>query len=161
MTRCELSLGNGRYVRVNEWKGELRVDLREWRDDKPTKKGISLTLMRWKNLVDQLEFVDKVLENREAFELHLGGNVNLTVQEGNVCVDIRQYWKPETEVVPTKKGLCLRPFEYKRLKELIPEIGKALPELDVVVPCALRSDHMHQLVAAQCPECNPNDFVKW
>ena len=45
MSRCKLDLGNNRYVQVVKWKGELRVDLREWNDDKPTKKGISLTLM--------------------------------------------------------------------------------------------------------------------
>ena len=27
-----------RYIEVTEWKGELRVDLREWKADKPTKK---------------------------------------------------------------------------------------------------------------------------
>jgi hypothetical protein len=57
--RCKFSIGNQRYVQVNEWKGELRVGIREWQNDKPTKKGISLTLMRWKNLVDQLEYVDR------------------------------------------------------------------------------------------------------
>ena len=41
MSRCRMSLGNDRYVEVKEWKGEVRVDLREWKDDKPTKKGIS------------------------------------------------------------------------------------------------------------------------
>ena len=49
MIREKFSLGNERYVQVNEWRGELRVDIRELKDDKPTKKGISLTLMRWKN----------------------------------------------------------------------------------------------------------------
>ena len=41
MSRCRMSLGNDRYVEVKEWKGEVRVDLRECKDDKPTKKGIS------------------------------------------------------------------------------------------------------------------------
>ena len=36
--RCKLSLGNGRYVQVTEWKGELRVDIREWDKDLPTKR---------------------------------------------------------------------------------------------------------------------------
>ena len=44
MSRCRMSLGNDRYVEVKEWKDELRVDLRERKDDKPTKKGISLTI---------------------------------------------------------------------------------------------------------------------
>ncbi|XP_060569261.1 uncharacterized protein LOC132727709 [Ruditapes philippinarum] len=159
--RCKYSLGNERYVQVNEWKGELRVDLREWQGDKPTKKGISLTLMRWKNVVDAVEFVDQSLGNKQVYNAHLGGNVYMSIKAGCVCVDIRQYWKPKDDVVPTKKGLCLRPAEYVKLKEVIPDIGKNLPELDSVVPCYLQSDHMNQMGALQCSECNPNDFMNW
>ena len=57
--------------------------------------------------------------------------------------------------------ICLRPSEYDRLKELLPEIGNVLPELGAVVPCFLQSDHMHQLGALQCSECNPNDYNNW
>ena len=156
MSRCTLSLGNDRYVQVTEWKGELRVDLREWIDDKPTKKGISLTLMRWKNWVNYVEHVDRALEDKEAYRGHLGGNVYCTSGEGSKCVDLRQYWKPEETVVPTKKGLCLRPLEYDVLKQLIPEIINTLPELNAVIPCYLQSDHMNQEEALQCTECTPN-----
>ena len=76
-------------------------------------------------------------------------------------MDIRQYWKPQEEVVPTKEGLCMRPLEYNAVKELVPEIGRALLELDGVVPCYVQSDHMNQLGALQCPECNPNDHENW
>ena len=73
-------------------------------------------------------------------------------------MDISQYWKPQEEVVPTKKGLCLRPLEFIAVKELVPEIGRALPELDGVVPCNMQSNHMNQLVALQCLEyCNLNE----
>ena len=47
-------LGNQRCVNVCECKGEKRVDLRGWDGKKPTKKGISLPLIRWKCLVDCL-----------------------------------------------------------------------------------------------------------
>lgn len=159
--RCKLTLGNNRYVQVCEWKGELRVDIREWNENKATKKGISLTLMRYKNLVDLLEFADQAIQGKEFYKRHLGGNVYVSIEEGSVCVDIRQYWKPEEVLVPTKKGLCLRPAEYTRLKELLPEIGQTLPELDAVVPCFLQSDHMNQIGFLQCSECNPNDFQNW
>ena len=155
------SLGNGRTVEVIEWKGERRVDLMEWRDELPTTKGISLTLMRWKNWTDYIEYVDQALAEKKAYQSHLGGNVYCTVNEGSTCVDIRQYWKPEEALVPTKKGLCLRPLEYQRLKDLLPEIGQNLPELDTVVPCYLQSDHMNQLGMLQCSECNPNDCMNW
>ena len=37
MSRGRFSLRNDRFIGVTEWKGELRVDLREWKDDKPRK----------------------------------------------------------------------------------------------------------------------------
>jgi hypothetical protein len=161
MSRCKLELGNGRYVEVKEWKDELRVDLREWKEGIPTKKGMSMTLMRWKNWIDYIEYLNEAWMDKKAYSSHLGGNVYCTIAEGSKCVDLRQYWKPEETVVPSKKGLCLRPGEYNALKELIPEINKTLPELDAVVPCYLQSDHMNQKGALQCPECNPNDFMNW
>ena len=41
------------------------------------------------------------------------------------------------------------------------EIGRALSELDGVVPCYVQSDHMNQLGALRCLECNPNDYQNW
>lgn len=159
MSRFQGELGNERLVKVVTYKGEHRIDLREWKEGKPTKKGISITPMRWKNFVNYLDYVDHALSENETYSSHLGGNVYCSVEEGSV--DIRQYWKPEEELVPTKKGLRLRPLEYARLKGFISDIGKALPELDAVVPCYLQSDHMNQIGALQCSECNPNDFINW
>ena len=161
MSRCRFSLGNDSFIEVTEWKGELRVDLREWKDDKATKKGISLTLMRWKNWVDYLEYADQARTEKQNYMSHLGGNVYCTITEGSACMDIRQYWKRQEEVIPTKKGLYLRPLEYIAVKELLTEIGRALPELDGVVPCYMQSDHMNQLGALRCSECNPNDYQNW
>ena len=154
-------LGNQRYVNVCKWKGEKRVDLREWDGNKPTKKGISLPLIHWKCLVDCLIDVDDAIKSGEGYRNHLGGNVFCTVKERNPCVDIRQHWKPKNDVVPCKKGLCLRPSEYEALKNRVPDIIQTLPELDSMVLCMFREDHMNQLGALQCPECNPNDFVNW
>ena len=157
--RCKYHIGNEKFVTVKEWKGELRVDLREWMGVRPTKKGISLTLMRWKILVGMLEYIDEALTEKTTYNRHLGGNVHCTVENG--YVSIRQYWKPEEDVVPTRKGLNLRLFEYEKLKNVISDIGQALPELDSVVPCYDQSDHMNQLGAMMCSECNPDDFMNW
>ena len=32
------ALGNQRFAKNSEWKGDKRVDLRQWADDKPTKR---------------------------------------------------------------------------------------------------------------------------
>ena len=61
----QISLGNDRYIEVTECKSELPVDLREWKDDKPTKKGISLTLMQWKNWVDYLKYADQARTEKQ------------------------------------------------------------------------------------------------
>ena len=126
--RCKIPLGNDRYLQISEWKGELRVDLREWQNDYPTKKGISLNTMQFKDLSRGLsEVIDPVLKNEKGENkgathderYHLGGGVYVTLTKNNPCVDIRQYWKPpnQNDTVPTKKGLTLRPLEYATLRQ--------------------------------------------
>ena len=53
------------------------------------------------------------------------GKFIVTITKGSTYIDIRRYWKPKEEVVPRKKGLCLRSLEYSAIKELVPEIGRA------------------------------------
>ena len=124
-------------------------------------KRNQLNLVGWKNWVDSLEHADQARAEKKNYMGHLGENVYCTVTEGSSCMNIRQFWKPKDELVPTKKGLCLRPIEYSTLKEFVPKIGTTLSELDRVVPCYMQSDHMNQLGALQCSECNPNDFANW
>ena len=77
--RCNIELGNDRFVQAFEWKDEIHIDVREWeiKDGKqvPTKKGISLPLQRWKMLVDSLEFLDQALDEKRDYATHLGRNV--------------------------------------------------------------------------------------
>ena len=62
--------------------------------------------------------MDRGLNNKTSYEYHIDGNVYCVIAENGVCVDIRQYWNPGDQVVSTTKGICLRPSEYVRLKEL-------------------------------------------
>lgn len=113
-------------------ENEPRLDLREWEmRDKlvPTKKGISLRLHQIKVLSDRMEFIEEALRQNEEKKFHLGTNVFVSLRKDNPCVDIRQYWKPpkHNDVVPTKRGLCLRPVEYNHLKTSWEDILKNLP----------------------------------
>jgi hypothetical protein len=145
--RCKLDLGNKRFVRACEWKCEIRIDIREYQNGFPTKKGISLPMGRWKIWAESTENIDEALSKGSAYCLHLGGNIYCKVAENNVCVDIRQYWSPPDQdgIVPTKKAICLRPAEYIKLKEVMSIIGASIPELNAIVPCYLQSAHMNQL----------------
>lgn len=109
---------------------------------------------------DQKELQFKAAKNGSH---HLGANVFVSARQDNPCVDIRQYWKPSnyTTIVPTKRGLCLRPTEFKALQSYISDIEKLLPELKDVIPCYMRDDHFNQLGMMSCKNCNPNEFYKW
>lgn len=160
-------LQNGRYVKVSEWKKEPRVDFRQYElcngQEIPTKKGISLKMIQLKNLLSVMDSVQETLSKNEAQSWHLGYNAYIQVRENNPCVDIRQYWKPneESDIVPTRKGLCFRPFEFNALKDLLPDIENCLPELKDVECCSERVDHQNQQGMLQCNICNPNDFQNW
>lgn len=45
--QCNIEIGNSRYVQTTEWKGEARIDIREWelREGRkfPTKKGMDIS----------------------------------------------------------------------------------------------------------------------
>ena len=70
--------------------------------------------------MDYLEYADQARTEKQNYKSHLEGNVYCTITKGSACMDIRQYLKPQEEVVPTKKGLCLRPLEYIAVIELVP-----------------------------------------
>ena len=55
-----------------------------------------------KNLVDQLEYVDKYLQTKVTHGYHISEN---------------SFWVDKKKVMPTRKGMCLSLQEYSRLKE--------------------------------------------
>ena len=102
--RCNIELGNNRFVQAIEWKDKIRIDVREWeiQNDKrvPTKKGISLPLHRWKLLANNMDFVDQALDEKREYATHLERNVYATINASGICVDRIQHWLPQhqTEV---------------------------------------------------------------
>lgn len=106
---CKLALGNDRFVEVFSTKdNEKRVDLSEWKNDwYATKKGISLNQNLFKTFSLALDMIDTALSKKEELNYHIGSNVFCMIQQGNPCVNIRQYWRPpgKETLVPTKRGL--------------------------------------------------------
>lgn len=81
----------------------------------------------FKTFVLSLDMIDEVLNKKEELYFHMGSYIACVIQKDNQCVDIRQYWRPpnEEKLVPTKKGQCRRPQEYKALKSHIVDIRKS------------------------------------
>jgi hypothetical protein len=160
--RWKLELGNERFVCVCVWTEDVRVDVREYQHYNchaptfPMKKGVSLPMGQWTILVDSTDSIDEAIDHGRAYIRHLGGNVYCKVAEHGVCIDIRQYWKPlgQDDVDPIKRGKSLRPEDYTTLKDIKPEIGVVIPELNGVVPCYIH--HHNQGGLLRCAKCNPN-----
>ena len=55
--------------------------------------------MRWNDWVNQLEMAGKALHEKKSYGNHIGGKVYCTIAENRVCVDTRQYRKPEKQQV--------------------------------------------------------------
>lgn len=161
--QCNIEIGNYRYVQTTEWKGEARIDIREWelREGRkfPTKKGISLPLMRWKLLVESFDELDKALQDKTKYSSHIGGNVFVSARSDSVCIDIRQFWIPpnKTDLVPCRKGICLRPDEYSKLKDTATVMNEFQPLLNTCIPCIY--EHQNQIAMFECAECTPNDIA--
>lgn len=117
----------------------------------------------FKTFVLSLDMIDEVLNKKEELYFHMGSYIACVIQKDNQCVDIRQYRRPpnEEKLVPTKKGQCRRPQEYKALKSHIVEIEKAVPGLESLIPCYMRDDHLNQSGMLQCSTCNLLEFEKW
>ncbi|RSH82738.1 uncharacterized protein EHS24_007732 [Apiotrichum porosum] len=66
-----LSLGNMRRLTVSDFKGEMRIDIREFYADKdsgeekPGKKGISLSAAQWDMLKTNIHLVDKMVKDKK------------------------------------------------------------------------------------------------
>lgn len=106
-----------------------------------------------------IEGVDTSRQNRHSFKSHLGVNMYCTVDEDSVCVIIRQFWKStgENEVVPTRKGLTIRPSEYHIFRLTLEKMEDFVSELLQTIPCVLTHENQEGMI--QCSQCNPNGFL--
>jgi hypothetical protein len=164
--RMEHSLSRNVKVKVSQWQGEIRVDIRKYQDEGwPTKKGVSLTLARYKMLIDKhYENILNALERCQAGQLlekikfHLGGGfyASVTPGTGYCSVDIRKYFRLDSvgDMLPTKKGVFLSVGMLKNLKQFVhPRILACTPEYLETTPCC--DLHPIEFESALCQECNP------
>jgi len=111
-------------------------------------------------LVSEINDLVKALDDNKKnvdFRRHIGSGRYVSVTSGILCVDFRKFFCPAgtDEIKPTRSGVALSLHEWWKFVEIIKSIDDAHPALATAVPCYTGDDHLNQLSALQCPECNP------
>lgn len=107
------STGNPVYVSVSEFRGQMRLDVREYYDtvigdQAPSKKGVNLPLADGLSLVSAIEEVING-RNRVDVDADLRNPVKVTASEyrGKKLLDVRHYYDAGGVWKPTKKGISV------------------------------------------------------
>ena len=160
--RFQRDLSENKRVTVDTWNGEVRIDIRNWEANFkfPNKKGLSLTLPRWKTLLSYVDDLTESLNDEQLnhkVQYHLGGGQFATVDPQSFRLDLRQYFVPSEsrEIHPTRKGIRLSVAEWNNLVSCVAEIRAVIPELESTQMCNEKADHYFHLETLKCRECNP------
>ena len=162
--KCSFDLGDNKILRVVEWDGGLRVDLRQWlptltEEKRPSRRGVSFPLERYAMLRTMKDDIStalkRVKDGADELEekMHLGANVYATVDSPYACVNIRQWYKKEVDgdLLPGK-GLSLTANQRNNYLKYDPLLDNYAPALASVVPCLFGEDHQNQEGWLMCPE---------
>lgn len=159
----DLTDGNGNGVqkifKISTFKDEIRFDIREWKDGRPTKRGISMKTLRFVAFMQHVEAIGKalkkVMENKVVDErVHIGGPLYASIKDPYWNIDIREFFIDDGVRRPTRRGIKLKRLEWIKLENAIKDIEKVVPETADMSPCYLSDDHQNQFGWMTCRECN-------
>jgi len=112
-------------------------------------------------LVSEINDLVKALDGNKKnvdFRRHIGGGRYESVTSGILYVDFRKFFcsSGTDEIKPKQSGVAPRVHEWWKFVEIIKFIDDTYPALSTTLPCYTGDgDHLNQLGALQCPECNP------
>ena len=154
-------IGQNRFVVIKNHKDSPTVSLVE----NGTTKSAEFPFARWECLTRvYVPLIEEAVKQLEAgldvsYRQHIGGKWYVSVTKGYACVDFREfYWHPLIGEKPTKRGIALRLYEWKKLVEILSEIQKQNPALGKTPTCWDLLDHNDPEVMKNCAECNPFQF---
>lgn len=125
------SISTDRFVTLENWKGTDTIDIREYYqangEQRPGKKGITLSLPQVRVLEAQLDAVSEALSKQdESFSLQLSAKRQVTVSvfKGVAMVNIREYYEKDGALLPTKKGISLPSDQWSSCKTALAKLAK-------------------------------------
>ncbi len=132
--QCNLfDLGHGLRVEACVYKGENRIDIRQWDEEtqKRTTRGISITTEQWLELLkmtDQLNVdMQRVKGGKDICKAYeLPGSVYATIQSPYRVYHIRKWYRDaNNELKPGRQGITLREPEWQHLHDLKDQLAYA------------------------------------
>jgi len=161
----------GRFLIYSHFADREWVHIREYvtlrEKTYPTKKGVCLTPSRLKSLTNKLDEIDEQLKQASSsasykveqslYKSHLGAGIYASVGSEFKGVDLRRYWVPEEQMlpIPTRNGIFLSLAQWNSLKQKIPKLLAAHPELNSAEECF----HANQMGYIDCKECMPFGWI--
>lgn len=166
-------LSGGIWVQAHYVRGQALVDIRRWVGNKEgtvvaTKKGVSLTLVRWVRLMAQEKKINCLLQDVKDGtvldqRLHISGPVMISLCSPFWTLNLREYYKnmQSGEIMPTGRGVVINHFEWESLMLHANEIKEKMSEIVDTEPCYIGEDHYNQEGLLRCPECCPWTYQEY
>lgn len=130
-TRYQIS--SNRFVSLENWKGSDTIDIREYYEangeQRPGKKGITLSSSQVQALVSEIEAVSNALSAQDgSYSLQLSSKRQVTVSvfKGVPMVNIREYYEKDGGLLPTKKGISLPEDQWASCKAALESLTKIM-----------------------------------
>ena len=134
-------------------KEKKRVDIRTYENDRPTIKGVSLTIENMMALKKHLTELHRDLQELVCKatpvnkRIDIGNSLFVTINSEFRCINIRRWFKPQNmdQLLPSKKGIALNLSQFSALKNIL----NALP--------CLHGDDIYSVF--NCNKCSPYNMI--
>ena len=165
------NIGHNRIIEVLYYQGNSYVDIVTFEKSpsgnysKISSKSIRIPLLSVKLIYQNIERIIQHFEVAKSgeeteYSLHLGGLLMLRLDRNIKCVDFRKHYLPPSSpaiienIRPGIPGVGLKFCEFDEFLKLLDQLGE-ITNIDSVVSCIDKEDHLIGSVLDNCKFCNP------
>jgi hypothetical protein len=89
------SIGHSLYVNTSLFNGDVYLNIRMWRNDKPTKQGVTMCIPEWNHLYSFLQFDDETNLGVDIFKAMLTEGIHTFINTN--CEGCQQNWSSQKD----------------------------------------------------------------
>lgn len=132
---------------------EARIDIRRWKGNQPTERGLYISPICFQQLLGLEKWVDvrlQKIKDKQTVDdkAPVYGPVYISMVSPFWCINIRRYDKDVNtgDINPTSAGIIIRHDQWANLIGKAHEMVTAMPEISTSQACYLQDDHQNQEV---------------